>query len=86
MQNNNLMYILCELTFFLATFLIATRSPLNMPMVVNTWVGGNDVQLAMDARPEFTPNCCREKFCADDRDEGRAGEQCILGVYAYVYA
>lgn len=31
-------------------------------MVVNTWMGGRDVQLPIDALPEPTPNCCKEKF------------------------
>lgn len=53
-------------TFFFATFLIATRSPLKMPIVVKTWAGGDDVQLAIDARPEFKPICWNEKFYAEN--------------------
>lgn len=41
---------------------MATRSPLKMPIVVNTCAGGDDVQLAIDARPELIPICCNEKF------------------------
>lgn len=49
--------------FFRAIFLIATRSPLYIPIVVNTCVGGNDVTLAIDALPDPMPNCCNEKLC-----------------------
>lgn len=41
---------------------MATRSPLNIPMVVKTCVNGNEVQLAIEARPECIPYCCKEKF------------------------
>lgn len=50
-------------TFFLQIFLMATRSPLKIPIVVKTWVGGRDEQLPIDARPELMPNCCSEKLC-----------------------
>jgi hypothetical protein len=46
-----------KLTFLRAIFLMATRSPLKIPMVVNSWVGGSEAQLAIDARPEWALNC-----------------------------
>ena len=33
-----------------------------MPIVVKTCVGGKLPQLAIEARPELTPNCVNEKF------------------------
>lgn len=54
-------------TFFLATLLIATRSPLKMPIVVKTCVGGKLPQLAIEARPELTPNCVNEKFLLKEK-------------------
>lgn len=60
-------------TFFLQIFLMATRSPLKMPMVVNSWVGGSDEQLPIDARPELMPNCCSEKLCKNNGNMNHLG-------------
>lgn len=49
------------LTFFFEIFFIATRSPLNIPIVAVCEVGTLP-QLIMLPRPEWTPNWVNEKF------------------------
>lgn len=62
--------IIHYITFLFVIFLMATRSPFKIPIVVNTWVGGRLPQLAIDARPELIPNCWVEKFCENIGDMG----------------
>lgn len=38
-----------------------------MPIVVKTCVGGKLPQLAIEARPELTPNCVNEKFLLKEK-------------------